>query len=60
VDARDDWRWKLERLKHGKYNKPHWLRNIRGPLATGTYRKKKMKKNISPPKEDSHNNVKLE
>jgi hypothetical protein len=29
VDARNDWRWKLERLKQGKYNKPHWLRYIR-------------------------------
>jgi hypothetical protein len=28
---RDDWRWKLERLKQGKYNKAHWLRYIRGP-----------------------------
>jgi hypothetical protein len=30
----------LERLKQGKYNKPHWLRYIRGALATGPYRKK--------------------
>jgi hypothetical protein len=29
VDARDDWRRKLESLKQGKYNKPHWLRYIR-------------------------------
>jgi hypothetical protein len=44
VDARDDWRWKLERLKQGKYNKPHWLRYIRGHYLPGPTEKKKKKK----------------
>jgi hypothetical protein len=35
VDARDDWRLKLERLKQGKYNKPHWLRYIWGHEPPG-------------------------
>jgi hypothetical protein len=43
VDARDDWRLKLERLKQGKYNKPHWLRYIRGGINHRALQKKKKK-----------------
>jgi hypothetical protein len=45
VDARDDWHWKLECVKQGKYNKPHWLRYIRGHWPPGPTDKKK--KNIA-------------
>jgi hypothetical protein len=31
----------LERLKQGKYNKPHWLRYIRGHYPPGPAEKKK-------------------
>jgi hypothetical protein len=36
----------LELLKQGKYNKPHWLRYIRGALATGPYRRRRRRRRI--------------
>jgi hypothetical protein len=34
----------LEHLKQGKYNKPHWLRYIRGLSHQALQKKKKKKK----------------
>jgi hypothetical protein len=37
----------MERLKQGKYNKPHWLRYIRGQEPPGSKEKEEEEEHIN-------------